>query len=224
MTGDALLIRPILAAGLALALAVPALAQEPGPILDYRKPATRDAPAASAAADRGRVAEALAAEAPPALRQELGPAFVVLGSAAGAFTAPGARERIHLVQEKAPVAIDPFPKAAAPVLVVVGSGPARFIRLPADAQYRRLAAAADLDGDGRAEVLLEASFMNMGELATGLTAVRLDPAAGIATPIQTVPNVMTDSCDGRRGKRTAAVVTADGAGRLVARSYPLGCR
>ncbi len=217
--------RSILAPILALALAAPASAREAGPILDYRAAATRDAPAASSAADRDRVARALAEDAPPALRRELGAAFVVLGSAPGAFTAAGARERVHLVQETAPVAIDPFPKGAAPVLVAIGpAGPARFFRLPTDAQYRRLAAARDLDGDGRAEVLLEASVMNMGELATGLAVLRLDPAAGTALPVQTVANVATDSCDGRRGKRTGAVVTADGAGRLAARPYPLACR
>ena len=76
----------------------------------------------------------------------------------------GARERIYLVQASRPVAIDPFPKAVAPVLVLLGEdAPARFFRLPADVQYQRLVAAADADRDGRSEVLLESTFMNMGE-------------------------------------------------------------
>ena len=216
------MIRALATMAALLAIAGPALAGEP--LLDYRRTALRDAPAASTAADRASVARALAEDAPPAIRQELGRAFVVLGSVA--VSGPGARERIHLVQEREPVAIDPFPTAAAPVLVATGpTGPARFWRLPADAQYRRLAAAVDLDGDGRSEVLLESSFMNMGELATALTAVRLDPATPVATPVQVLPAVATDACDGGRSRRrTGSTVAPDGAGRLVARSYGMPCR
>lgn len=209
--------------GAALALSVQAANADS--LVDYRDRRVQTAEAVATPAERARLARILADEAPSALRTELGPDFVLLGSAAGAFTEPGRPQRIYLVQEKRPVAIDPFPNAAAPVLMVVTEGsPARFFRLPADVQYQRLVAGVDVDRDGRREVLLESAFTNMGSSVTALTAVRLDAARGTATPIQVVKDVFTDSCDSPRKARTAAVVSLDASGTIVARRYKLGCR
>ncbi|MDF2599022.1 MAG: hypothetical protein K0Q54_1845 [Methylobacterium brachiatum] len=197
-------------------------------IVDYRDGGFRDAEPSVLPDERVRLVRIMAEEAPKALRMELGTDFVVLGSAAGAFTRADGRERAYLIQEKAPVASDPFPDAAAPVLVVVGDGmKARFFRLPKDVQYQRLVAAADVDRDGRSEVLLESGAYNMGESVTALTVVKLDPATGLATPGQVLRDVFTDSCDGGSGRkaRTASTLSLDASsGGLVARRYQLKCR
>ncbi|CAM3208974.1 hypothetical protein JHFBIEKO_4698 [Methylobacterium mesophilicum] len=196
-------------------------------IVDYRDRGFRDAEPSVAPDERARLAQVMAEEAPQALRTELGPNFVVLGAAAGAFTRPGSRERTYLVQRTAPVASEPFPNAVAPVLVVLGDGAkAHFFRLPKDVQYQRLAAAVDADRDGRSDVLLESGFYNMGESVTALTAVKLDPGSGLATPGQVIRDVFTDSCDGgtARKSRTASTLSLDAAGQLVTRRYQLPCR
>jgi hypothetical protein len=196
-------------------------------VVDYRDRGFRDAEAAAAPAERDRLVQVMAEQAPRALRTELGPAFVVLGSATGAFTQPGRRERIHLVQEKRPIAIEAFPNAAAPVLVVIAEGaPAGFFRLPKDVQYQRLVAAVDADRDGRSEVLLESAFTNMGESVTALTAIKLDPVRGVATPIQVIKDVFADSCEGgsTSKRRTAAVVFLEASGTFRAQRHKLGCR
>jgi hypothetical protein len=196
-------------------------------IVDYRDRRVQTAEAAATPAERALLARIMADEAPSALRTEMGPAFVSLGSAVGAFTEPGRRERIYLVQEKRPVAIDPFPNAAAPALVVITEGsPARFFRLPGDVQYQRLVAGVDVDHDGRREVLLESDFINMGSSVTALTAIKLDAARGTATPIQVIKDVFTDSCGGgspQKG-RTAALISRDASGTIVAQRHTLGCR
>jgi hypothetical protein len=197
-------------------------------IVDYRDSGFRDAEPSVAPDERVRLARIMAEEAPKALRMELGADFVVLGSAAGAFTRSDSRERAYLVQAKAPVASDPFPDAAAPVLVVLGDGvKAHFFRLPRNVQYQRLVAAADVDRDGRSEVLLEAGAYNMGESVTALTVVKLDPVTGLAKPEQVLRDVFTDNCDGGSGRkaRTASTLSLDAStGGLVARRYQLTCR
>lgn len=196
-------------------------------IVDYRDRGFREAEPSVAPDERARLARVMAEEAPQALRTEIGANFVVLGAAAGAFTQPGSRERAYLVQRTAPVASEPFPNAVAPVLVVLGDGAkAHFFRLPKDVQYQRLAAAVDTDRDGRSDMLLESGFYNMGESVTALTAVKLDPGSGLATPGQVIRDVFTDSCDGgsARRSRTASTLSLDAAGQLVTRRYQLTCR
>jgi hypothetical protein len=210
---------------IALALgAVPAAAAEI--VLDYRRPGLRDARPSIGEAERARVARALAEEAPPAIREDMGPSFAILGEGRGAFTGPGAEERIYLVQRKAPVAIEPFPNEPAPVLLVLGAkGPARFHRLATKDQFQRLAAIGDAERDGRDEILLESSFTNMGETVTALTAVRLDPAKGIAEAFQTIPDVVADRCDGPKRQRSlsAATISRDGTGAFAAQRHKLAC-
>ncbi|GJD94825.1 hypothetical protein [Methylobacterium iners] len=194
-------------------------------VLDYRKPALRDAQPSRSEAERARVARALT-EAPPAIREDMGPTFAMLGEGRGAFTAPGADERIYLIQRRAPVAIEPFPNAPAPVLLVLGpTGPARFYRLAKADQFQRLAAIADAGRDGRDEVLLESSFTNMGETVTDLTAVRLDPAQGAAEAFQTIPGVAADRCEGPKKQRSlsAATISRDGTGAFTAQRHRLAC-
>jgi hypothetical protein len=218
-----------LAVTLALAgigLAGGALA-ETRPVLDYRDQAFSTREPRYSPSERARLDRAMAEQAPASLRDEIGRTFVVLGDAAGAFSRQGARERIYLVQASRPVAIDPFPKAAAPVLVLLGEdAPARFFRLPADIRYQRLVAAADADRDGRSEVLHESTFMNMGEVATAVTAVRLDPDRASAAPVQILRDVFMDRCDlgaGRRARSAATVSLGEG-GAFATRLYALGCR
>ncbi len=194
-------------------------------VLDYRDPAVRAGEPRHGPAERAEIARALNG-APAALRSDMGKSFAVLGTARGAFTRPGARERIYLIQRSAPVALDPFPNAPAPVLLVLTEGAPRFYRLTKPSQFQRLAASADADRDGRDEVLLEGSFTNMGQSVSSLTAVRLDDASGTAPETQTLPEVVTDGCWGGAARKTrsvAAVVVAEGGG-FAARLCPQPCR
>lgn len=209
----------ILLAGTGPVLAAPRL------VLDYRNPAMREAAPRHSPAERAEIARALEG-APAPLRTDMGTTFAVLGMARGAFTRPGAQERIYLIQRAAPAAIDPFPNAPAPALLVLAEGTPRFYRLTKPTQFQRLAASADADRDGRDEVLLEGSFMNMGQSVTSLTAVRLDDASGTAPEMQTLAEVVTDTCWGgapQRARTVAAILVSESGG-FAARRYPQPCR
>ena len=75
-------------------------------------------------------------------------------------------------------------------------------------------------------MLVESAFTNMGESVTALTAFKLDPGGGVATPIQVIKDVFADSCKGgsTRRSRTAAAVFLESSGTFVARRHTLGCR
>ncbi len=204
-----------LAAGLVLA--------QPEPLLDYRDTAFLTGSAYYSQAERRQVAKAVKT-GPEALVRALGDDFAILGDADGAFSAPGRTERIYLVQKRAPLAIQPFPDGPPPALVALHAGePVAVYALPADVQYQRLVAAADSNGDGRDEVLLEASSMNMGQMIVALDAIRLGQP-GEATVAQTLPEVYADACDNPKGAKTrrAATITVQAQG-FVAEAHELGC-
>ncbi|GJD54499.1 hypothetical protein [Methylobacterium dankookense] len=212
------------AAGFVALLGSPGMAA-PRLVLDYRNPQVRTQWPSYAPAERAAVARALEG-APEAIRTDMGRSFAIIGDARGAYTTTGTRERIYLIQQKAPVAIDPFPNAPAPVLLVLAEGAApRFYRLTTKAQFQRLVASADADRDGRDEVLLESTVMNMGQSISAVTVLRLDPATETAPEVQTLPEVVSESCDAGRGPRTrtvAAITVAEGGG-FQAQRFPLPC-
>ncbi len=216
---------PVLPVATVLISTAAVAASDTKPLLDYRDAAFRERRAEYPASERERITRALAGQSD--LRQEMGETFVILGDARGAFSRAGASARVFLVQTKAPLAIEPFPDAPAPVLVVlVEGGPPGFFRLPKDVQYQRLVGAADADRDGRDEVLLESSFMNMGSFVTTVTAARLDPTNASAAPVQVLQNVVADACDAASGRKSlsAATVTLDAHGKLKAQKHTMRCR
>ena len=211
-----------LCAGVLVLSAAPALSQETV-VLDYRDQAFLMGQPFYSQPERRQIAAALK-KAPGELSQEMGTDFAVLGDVEGAFTKADADQHLYLVQAAAPVAIEPFPDAPAPVLLVTEGGRfAASYRLPKEVQYQRLVAAADGDGDGRDEVLLEAAFMNMGEALTTVDVVELG-TEGAARTRQQLQSVYDDSCETGAGekKRTASTVSIEG-GRFVARAYDVGC-
>ncbi|MGV7031482.1 hypothetical protein [Methylobacterium symbioticum] len=215
-----------LAAGFGAALlgAGPATAA-PQLVLDYRNPQVWARWPSYALAERAVVARALEG-APEAIRSDMGRSFAILGDARGAYTAAGVRERIYLIQRAAPVAIDPFPNAPAPVLLILAEGgPPRFYRLTTRSQFQRLVASADADRDGRDEVLVESTVMNMGQSISALTVLRLDPETETAPEVQTLPEVVSESCEAGRGprNRTVSAITLAEGGGFRAQRFPLPC-
>ena len=181
-------------------------------LLDYRDEAFLSGSPFYSASERRTVQEALA-QAPDEIAQRFADEFVIRGDAAGSFTAPGADERVFLIQEQAAVAAEPFPDEGAPVLLVLGAdGSPSFHALPDDVQYQRLVAAADTDGDGRDEVFLESSSRNMGEIFMSLTVASIGED-GTAQIGEILREVYVDSCEdpSGEGERTASTVSvADG--------------
>lgn len=173
-------------------------------LLDYRDTAFTSGQAFYAQPDRRRIAALLKTASPEAAR-DMGETFAILGDADGTFA--NGSGRVYLIQSRAPAAIEPFPNGPAPVLLVTGQGEAaQLFRLPPDVQYQRLVAAADGNGDRRDEVLLEASFTNMGQTTTALDVIRLE-ADGTAKPVQTLRDVALDACDNPSGERTRSAAT-----------------
>lgn len=157
--------------------------------------------------DRQKISDALK-KAPGDPSGQMGNDFAILGDADGAYTARDANERIYLIQSAAPAAIDPFPQGVEPVLLVTNGGAfVQSYRLPKDIQYQRLIAAADSDGDGIDEVLLEMSFMNMGQLVTSVNVIGLKD--GKASVKQALQEVYSDSCENEGGekKRVASTIS-----------------
>lgn len=209
-------------------LALPAavmLAAGPAPaaedvILDYRDDAFLTGQAFYSEAERREVGSLLKAAAPEAAA-EMGEDFVILGDAGGSF--PEGGKHVHLIQEKAPVAIEPFPDEAPPVLLVTGGRSATVFRLPQDVQYHRLVAAADGDADGQDEILLESSFTNMGQTVTALDVVRLD-GGGQAAVALTLKDVHVEACDNPQGETTRSASTIRvGAKGFEATPHALPC-
>lgn len=212
-------ILPILALSL---VAMPALAQQTA-LLDYGNDDFVTGRQFYSEVDRARIATALDSVANDATRA-MGKDFVILGDAAGAFSAPGTQEHIYLIQKEAPVAIDPFPKGPAPLLLALkDDGIAGVWTLPADGQYQRLVAAADGNGDGRSEVLLEGAFMNMGELNMSVDVATLDDK-GQATVQQTLSEVLIDSCENEGGTKTRKAATVSvGPDGFTTEQRDIGC-
>ena len=190
-------------------------------LLDYRDEAFRSGSPYYSAPERNVVGAALQ-KAPGEVAKRFSEDFALLGDASGAFTEPGSHEQVYLVQEKAAVAIEPFPDTGAPLLVVLrDKEPVGFFSLPGDVQYQRLVAAGDADGDGRDEVFLEASFMNMGQTSVSLDIASLDKA-GDARIVKTLRDVYSDGCENPVGarERKAATVSLDGGPRVESFGEP----
>ena len=205
----------------ALPLAIPAQAED-GIVLDYRNRQFRDATPAANAADKARITAALAA-VPGEAAKALGKDFFVLGQAKGKLAKAGDVE-FFLLSLKPPIAAEPVPKTAAQVVVAMkGKDAAGSFVLPADRQYARLVGAADIDGDGSSELLLEGSGYNMGQLVMAVDAVKLD-ASGTTRVAQSIPEVYADSCANPVGAKTRSAKTVSlRGGKLVDTKHPEKC-
>lgn len=192
-------------------------------LLDYRDERFVAGTPFYAAAERRRIAAVLSQVSDDEARA-LGDDFAILGDAPGSFTGEGRREHVHLLQSEPAIAIEPFPDAPAPLLLVTdGEGRASVFALPGDVQYQRLVAAGDGNGDGRDEILLETAFVNMGQSTVALDVVRLDEA-GSAVVENTLTDVLFDGCEAPVGprERHASTVSATEAG-FVAERFGEGC-
>ncbi len=208
---------------LALGLDTAALAA-PRIVLDYRKEIAAEEAALSVALRQA--VERAVAGAEASIRESLGSEFKVLGQARGSFTRAGAQETLYLLSRRAPVAADPSPGGTAQLVVALdGEKLAGAYRLPQATQYHTVAAALDSDGDGRAELVLESSFYNMGQSVTSLDVVKLG-ADGATEVRQTLKEVLYDGCDNPAGRkqRRASTISLDGTGSLVAKEHVLPCR
>ena len=161
-------------AAFALLSAASGLAQaQDGVVLDYTKRGFRDAAPAVAPADKTRVSSALTS-APSDAVKALGKNLVLLGHAKGKSAKAGDVD-FFLLSEKPPVAAEPFPKAAAQVIVALkGKDVVGTYVIPAERQYARLVGTVDMDGDNASEVLLEGAGYNMGQLIMAVDAVKLE--------------------------------------------------
>jgi hypothetical protein len=195
---------------------------EDGVVLDYRNRQFRDAQPANTAADKTRLAAALASIPGDAVKA-LGKDFVVLGQAKGKL-AKGGDVEFFLLSLARPVAAEPFPKTAAQVIVALkGKDSAGTYVLPAARQYMRLVGAVDTDGDGSSEVLLEGSGYNMGQLIVSVDAVKLD-ANGTTRVAQSVAEAYSDTCGNPIGEKSRSAKTiALRGGKLVATAHPEKC-
>ena len=179
-------------------------------LLDYRDEAFLSGSPFYSAAERSEIAAALQ-QTPAETAARVAEGFVISGDAVGAFTQADAEERILLIQDKAANSIEPFPQIGAPMLLIMrGAEPAGFQLLPGDVQYQRLVAAADVDGDGRDEVFLETSFVNMGQtmMSVDVAAIGTD---GTAKIVETLNDVYVDGCDNPVGERlrTASTISVE---------------
>jgi hypothetical protein len=210
-------------AAFALLSTASGLAQaQDGVVLDYTKRGFRDAEPAVAAADKTRVASALTSVPSDAVKA-LGRDLVLLGHAKGKSAKAGDVD-FFLLSQKRPVAAEPFPKAAAQVIVVLkGKDVVGTYVIPAERQYARLVGAVDMDGDNASEVLLEGSGYNMGQLIMAVDAVKLE-ANGTTRIAQSIPEVYSDSCENPVGKKTRSAKTISlRGGKLVEAIVPEKC-
>lgn len=186
-------VRTIPAVVIALALALPAMAQD-NVVIDYND---------------GALDMADPAQWTP-IAEKIGGEIEVLGEVSGAFTDSDVDEVAYLVSDGAPIAADPFPEVNQRLVVFSGDEQVADWALPGDSAYSRAVTAADMDGDGISEVILEGSFYNMGTLALGLSAIKVGETPEV---IQTLPEVYVDSCEagvGEKGISTSVVSIVDG--------------
>ena len=179
-------------------------------LLDYRDEAFLAGSPFYSAKEQSEIAQALE-QAPAEIAARFAEGVVIRGDAVGTFTQADAEERIFLIQDKAANSIEPFPQTGAPMLLVMrGAEPVGFELLPGDVQYQRLVAAADVDGDGRDEVFLETSFVNMGQtmMSVDVAAIGTD---GTAKIVETLNDVYVDGCDNPVGERlrTASTISVE---------------
>lgn len=213
--------RKLMLAIASLLIATPALAQDTGVMLDYRDAEFLLGQAFYAKSEVEGVADLLA-NAPDAVQDDLGKDFTIVGDSEGAFTKKNARQHLYLIQAQAAVALEPFPDEPAPVLLITEEGEAPIIHgLPEDVQFQRLPASADVDGDGLKDIVLETSFMNMGQSVTSLSVFSVGEEPRL---IQTLDEVYFDGCGNPAGDKTkhaATITMADG--KLVAENHELEC-
>lgn len=210
-------------AAFVLLLAASGLVQaQDGVVLDYTKRSFRDAQPAVAAADKTLVSSALTS-APSDAVTALGKNLVLLGQARGKSAKAGDVD-FYLLSEKPPVAAEPFPKAAAQVIVVLkGKEVVGTYVIPAERQYARLVGAVDMDGDNASEVLLEGAGYNMGQLIMAVDAVKLE-ANGTTRVVQHIAEVYADACENPVGKKTRSAKTISlRGGKLMETLHPERC-
>lgn len=207
---------------LAVVLSTASPAFSEGILLDYRDRKFRDAAPAINAADKARISTVVASVSNDAVKA-LGKDFVVLGQAKGQLPKAG-EVNFFLLSLKHPVASEPFPDTAAQVIVAIkGNEAVGTYTLPAKTQYRRLVGAVDLDGDRSSELLLEASFYNMGQLVMAVHAVKLVPN-GTTSTAQSVAEVYYDGCGNPQGTKTRSSKTISlRDGKLVATTHQEKC-
>ena len=179
-------------------------------LLDYRDEAFLAGSPFYSAEEQSEIAQALE-QAPAEIAARFAEGVVIRGDAVGTFTQADAEERIFLIQDKAANSIEPFPQTGAPMLLVMrGAEPVGFELLPGDVQYQRLVAEADVDGDGRDEVFLETSFVNMGQTTTSVDVAAIG-TDGTAKIVETLNDVYVDGCDNPVGERlrTASTISVE---------------
>ena len=212
----------IVLSGLASSGALPARAAD-ALSLDYRNAAFREEDPAIPAVAKTRIAKALAA-APADVRQALKAGFAILGEAKGRISGGSAEEAAYLLSPKRPVAADPGPSQRQVIALVSGDKLVGAYLLP-ETGYARLVGTATAAGAPGRALLLDGTFMNMGQTVTSLDAVTLGP--GEATSVrQSVKDVYVDGCDNPAGDRVrkAALVTVDPtSGTLSPAWQDLGC-
>lgn len=212
----------VLAALCLLAVGVPAMAAE-SVTLDYRSAAFRDADPAIPAKAKERIARALAT-APADVKLALKSGFAVLGEAKGPITGGKGEDTAYLLSPRRPVSAEPSPDQRQVVAVLSGDKLAGAYLLPETGYARLVGTAPAPDSSGR-DLLLEGSFMNMGQTVTALDTVRLGPGEA-ASVRQSLKDVYVDGCDNPTGPkaRKAALVTVDGAtGTLTPAWEDLSC-
>lgn len=137
----------------------------------------------------------------------------------GAFTAPGARQTAYVLQRES-ARVPHGLEAARPMLAVLGEDgrvAAQFVQ-----DYERIAAVADVDGDGIDEVFMRADGYHMGQSYAGIELVSL--AGGQRQVLAQYPEAWLDACANPAGERyvEAGVIVRGEAGPEL-RRYRAGC-
>jgi len=175
-----------------------------GVLIDYRKEHADNSPPRLDAELRRRViAAAVGNSAAP-------DDYTINGSAAGSFTNAGARETVYLIQRGGPVASDP--NGAQDLTLAVFDEAGKLVAKVKSRDFNFIAANADTDGDGVAELLLEGSFLNMGTLGSSARLVSLK--SGRLRAVKDFEGVYENPCEGGGDSPqvTAAVINYAPAG------------
>ncbi|GGF87593.1 hypothetical protein GCM10007301_54320 [Azorhizobium oxalatiphilum] len=211
--------------GVALLLGFISLPAAAATVIDYAK--VRNYEKAMPASPVSKTAEsevmAALAQQPASVRDPLGRKPLILGSSTGAFTAAGARETAYLLSAGKPSATDLNTTIPQLVLVLEGQRATGAYVLPATGGYQAIVGAV-AGADGKRDLLLEGSFMNMGQMVVSLDVLRLGPDA--STSVQrTLKEVYYDGCGNPRGareKRAATIRIADD-GQMAVSWHELKC-
>ncbi|MDH5823440.1 hypothetical protein QFW77_10625 [Luteimonas sp. RD2P54] len=135
----------------------------------------------------------------------------------GAFTAAGARQTAYTLRRGGAMT---GPERAPTMLAVLdadGRVAAQFV-----VDHDRIAAAADIQGDGTDELFLATDGYQMGQAYTGLELVSL--AGGQRRSLAEYPQAWLDACANPVGERhVEAAVIVRGANRPELRRYRAGC-